>query len=79
MTNDESISSLYINAPKRPNIPPPSSTANQYRRPAIKGKFNTFSNGESFYNEESRVGNIEYGDYTKNINFLEAVSKKFDG
>jgi len=34
-----------MNAPKRPNIPPPTQNQYQYRRPAIKNKYNTFANG----------------------------------
>lgn len=51
-----------MNAPKRPDIPPPSNNNYQYRRPAIKNNFNTFANTQK-YGSESKAF-YDHGPYT---------------
>ncbi len=60
MTNDESCSNSFVNAPKRPNIPPPSFNSKYARPPAIKQKPNTYSYGQSFHDD------LGYNSYNNN-------------
>ncbi len=50
MTNDESFSNSFTNAPKRPDLPPQSSKNKYVRQPAIKNKASTYAYMQGFYN-----------------------------
>ncbi len=82
MTNDESFSNSYGNAPKRPDIPPPSGN-NKYVRPsAIKNKANTYVNGQAFYDELGYNSNNNQSRQqphtTEDLKFVEGLARRYE-